>query len=115
MPFCSHVSIVSKSRMPPPSWDGDRDGGEDCLHRGVVDRLACEGAVQVDDVQVLKSLLLEGARLRRRVVVEHGRGLHLAELQAHALAVLEVDGGKEDQGALLSGRLSVAWGLQGAP
>ncbi len=27
--------------------------------------------------------------------------LHLAELEAHALAVFEVDGGKEDQGALL--------------
>ena len=40
----------------------------------------------------------ERARLRRRVVVEYGRGVHLAELEAYALAVFEVDGGEEDHG-----------------
>ena len=36
--------------------------------------------------------------LRRGVVVEDGRLVHIALFQAHALAVLEVDRGKEDHG-----------------
>ena len=33
-----------------------------------------------------------------RVEIEHGRACHVALLQAHALAVLEIDGGKKDHG-----------------
>ena len=55
-------------------------------------------------MQVWEALVLERARLRRRVVVEHGRGVHLAELEAHALAVFEVDGGKEDHWRYLGSR-----------
>ena len=47
-------------------------------------------------MQPLEALLRERAGLRGRVVVEHGGLVHLAELEAHALAVLEVDGGEQD-------------------
>ena len=43
------------------------DRGEDRLDRGRVHRLAGEGAVEVDHVQPVEALLLEGARLRRGV------------------------------------------------
>ena len=59
---------------------------------------AREGAVEIDDMQPLEALLLEGPRLRGGVVVVDGRLLHVAELQADALAVLEVDGGKRITG-----------------
>jgi len=36
------------------------------------------------------------ARLRCGIEVEHGRARHVALLEAHALAVLQVDGGEED-------------------
>ena len=76
----------------------DGDGFEDGVDRIAVHRLAGEGAVEVDDVQVVEALVLKRARLRGRVVVEHGGGVHLAELEAHALAVFEVDGREEDHG-----------------
>ena len=41
----------------------------------------------------------EAARLRRRIVVEHGRARHLAAHQAHAGAALQVDGGEQDHAA----------------
>ena len=47
-------------------------------------------------MQPLEALRLEGLRLRGRVGIVDGRRGHVAELQAHALAVLEVDGGKQD-------------------
>ena len=37
--------------MPPPSWMGMLDLGQDRVNRRIVDRLAGEGAVQIDDVQ----------------------------------------------------------------
>ncbi len=80
---------------------GNGDGLEDRVDRVAVDRRAGEGAVEIDEVQVGETLVLEGARLRRRVVVEDGGGFHVAQLQAHALAVLQVDGGKEDHGCCL--------------
>jgi hypothetical protein len=42
-------------------------------------------------------LALEGNGLFGRVVVEDGGSRHVAEFQAHAFAVLEIDGGEEDQ------------------
>ena len=88
------------SRMPPPSCTGIDDRLQDALDRGGIDRLAGEGAVEIDDVEVLEALRLERLRLRRRIAVEHGRARHVALLEAHAEAVLEVDGGKQDHGAL---------------
>ena len=68
------------------------------LDRLRVDRLAGKGAVEIDDMQIFEALLGEGARLRRRIEVEHGGARHVALLQAHALAVLQIDGGKENHG-----------------
>ena len=38
------------------------------------------------------------ARLRRGIEIEHGGARHVALLEAHALAVLQVDGGKQNHG-----------------
>ncbi len=73
----------------------DREDGPDRLG---VDRLPGEGAVEIDDMQILEPLLGEGLRLRRRVGVEDGRLRHVAAQQAHAFAVLEIDRGKQDHG-----------------
>ena len=49
-------------------------------------------------MQIFKALLLEGARLRRRIEIEHGCARHVALFEPHAFAVLQVDGGKENHG-----------------
>ena len=108
MPLASQASMVARSRMPPPSCTGHGHGAEDRLDRRRVDRLAGEGAVEIDDVQVAEALGLERAGLRGRIVVEDGGLSHLAALQAHALAVLQVDGGKQDHRASLAGRAASA-------
>ena len=91
--------MVAVSRMPPPSWIGIDDRLQDAVDRRRVDRLAGEGAVEIDDVQILEALALEGMRLRRRIAMKHGRARHVALLEAHAPAVLQVDRGKQDQTA----------------
>ena len=68
------------SRMPPPSCTQSADGLEDALDRRDVHRLAGEGAVEIDDVQMPEALRLERVRLRRRIAVEHGRARHVALL-----------------------------------
>ena len=80
----------------------DRDRLEDALDRRRIDRLAGEGAVEIDDVQILEALALEGLRLRRRIAMEHGRARHVALLEAHAGAVLEVDRREQDHGDALN-------------
>jgi len=65
-----------------------------------VHRLAGKGAVKIDHVQVFEHLRSKTARLRRRIEIEHGRARHVALFEAHALAVLQVDGGKQDHGML---------------
>ncbi len=97
-PLPSQPSIVAMSRMPPPSCTGICDRLEDALDRRGVHRLAGEGAVEIDDVQIFEALRLEGAAPAPPDRVEHGRARHVALLQAHAGAVLEVDGGKQDHG-----------------
>ena len=49
-------------------------------------------------MQILETLPLEGQRLGRRITVEHRRPRHVALLQPHGFAVLQVDGGKQDHG-----------------
>ena len=49
-------------------------------------------------MQPSEALRREGARLIGRVGVEGGGARHVALLEAHALAVLQVDGGEEDHG-----------------
>ena len=75
-----------------------REPGEDAPDRLGVDRLAGEGAVEIDDMQVFEALIGEGSRLRGGVGVEHRRLRHVAAQEPDALAVLEVDGGKENHG-----------------
>ena len=52
-------------------------------------------------MEIFEALVLERFGLGGRIVVEHGGLLHVAQLEAHALAVLEVDGGKQDHGVHL--------------
>ena len=72
--------------------------GENALDRRGIHRLAGKGAVEIDDVQIFEALLLEGARLRRRIAVEHRRARHVALLQAHRFAVFQIDGRKQNHG-----------------
>src|SRR5436305_1611059 len=74
------------------------DGREHALHRLRIDRLAGERAVEIDHVQVFKALRRKGARLGCGIEIEHGGARHVALLEAHALAVLQIDGGKQDHG-----------------
>ena len=57
-----------------------------------------EGAVQVDDVKPLEAGRRERLGLRRRVVAEHGRLLHVALDEADAAALLQVDRREQDHG-----------------
>ena len=98
MPFASQASTVARSRMPPPSCTGIVDRLQHGLDRQRIDRLAGKGAVEIDHVQIFEPLRGKGARLRRRIEIEHGGARHVALLQAHALAVLQIDGGKENHG-----------------
>ena len=68
------------------------DHADDFADRELVLRLAGHGAVQVDQVQPLRAQLQPVLRHCRRVLGEHGDRLHVALLQAHAMAVLDVDG-----------------------
>ncbi len=47
-------------------------------------------------MQVPEALRLEEGGLRGRIVVEDGGLIHLAELQANALPVFQIDGREED-------------------
>ena len=73
-------------------------GGEDRVHRGLIARGAGESAVEIDDVEPTRAGGGETPRLRRRIVVEHGRRAHLAAHQADAAPVLQIDGGEKDHG-----------------
>ncbi len=77
------------------------DALQDAVDRRRVHRLAGEGAVEIDDVQVFEALGFEGAGLRRRIAVEHGRARHVALLQPHGEAFLQIDGGEKDHGVHL--------------
>ena len=100
--------MVSRSRMPPPSWTGissmlvfvgvvlhhlqDRFDGR------LVLRLAGEGAVQVDQVQAARALLEPVQRHLGGIFGEHGGKVHIALFQANAVTVFEVDGGNQQHG-----------------
>ena len=84
--------------MPPPSCTRELDAIEDRLDRFGVAGPPGEGAVEVDEMEVFETLLLEPRRLRGRVRVEHGGGAHLAMDEANAFAVLEVDRREQDHG-----------------
>jgi len=50
-----------------------------------------EGVVEIDNVEIFKTLLRERASLRGRIATEHCRPRHIALLQADGLAVFEID------------------------
>ncbi len=100
----------ARHTLGQPAFDGphvadaaaelDREGGRraDRLDGRCIHRLAGEGAVEIDDVEIVEALRLEGLRLRCGVVGVDGGLCHVALAKAHAAAFLEVDRGKEPHG-----------------
>src|SRR5262249_22292224 len=76
-------------------YPGDLD---DALDRGDIHGLAGERAIEIDDVQVLEALRLEGLRLPRRLAKKHRRARHAPLLEPHADPILEVNRGEENHG-----------------
>ena len=83
--------------MPPPSWTGSGTLSRMRSTRPRVDRAARERAIEIDDVEIFEPFGLEPERLGGGIAVEDGDARHVALFKAHAYAVLEIDGGKEDQ------------------
>ena len=98
MPLASQASTVVEIADAAAELHRHGDRLQHRLDRLRIHRLAGKGAVEIDHVQIFEALRGEGARLRRRIEIEHGRARHVALLEAHALAVLQVDGGKENHG-----------------
>ena len=69
-PLSSQLSTVAMSRMPPPSCTRDIGRLQDALDGDGVDRLAGEGAVEIDDMQIFEARALEGMGLLGRIAVE---------------------------------------------
>ena len=90
--------------MPPPSCTGifSPIDADDLADRLLVLRPAGDRAVQVDQVQPLCALLEPVLRHRPRILGEHRPDLHVALLQAHAMAVLDVDGGDDQHGVRMA-------------
>ena len=69
---------------------------ENTLDRVTVHSLARERAVEIDNVQVLRTGLRKQHGLRGGIVTVNGGAIHIALGKAHDFAVLQVDGGKDD-------------------
>src|SRR5262249_9817578 len=82
---------------PATELQGNRSRFDDALDRGNIDRLAGEGTVEIDHVEIFEAERFEGLRLRRRIAVKHRRARHVALLEPQACAVLEADGRNEDR------------------
>ena len=85
--------------MPPPSCTGMVTAARIASTAGALTGLPAKAPLRSTMCRYSEALRLEAARLRGRVVVEDGGLAHLAELEAHALAVLQVDGGEQDHAA----------------
>ena len=87
--------------MPPPSCTGISSPItlDDLANGELVARLARDGAVEVDEVQPLRALLEPVLRHRGGIFGEHGDRLHVALLEANAMAVLDVDRGDDLHGS----------------
>ena len=92
---CAMLSMV---RMPPPSWVGTSTAFRISTDRRAIDRMAFDRAVEIDQMQPFAAGMGEGLGLGGRAVVEHRGARHVAAQQAHALAVLQIDGGKQNHG-----------------
>ena len=97
-PFASQASTVCEIADAAAELHRHGDRFQHRLDRLRVDRLAGKGAVEIDHMQIFESLRGKGARLRRGIEVEHGRARHVALFKTHALAVLQIDGRKENHG-----------------
>ena len=75
-----------------------REGGGDAAHDLGVDGAPGAGAVEVDHVQPPRAGLHPPPGDLHRVVAEHRHVVHAPLAQAHALAVLDVDGGDQLHG-----------------
>ncbi len=71
-------------------------GFQDRFHSLAVDAFASKGTVEINHMQPFKALILKGFGLCSRVFIIDGCLIHVAELQAHALTVFQIDGGKKD-------------------
>ena len=100
----------ARHALPEPGLDGgavadaaaelhrDLHRGENALDRRGVHRPSGKGAIEIDQMEILKALRRKNARLLGRVAIEHRRPRHVALFQANGEPVFEVDRGKEDHG-----------------
>ena len=93
--------MAPMSLMPPPSCSGILIAAENRLDRPRVHRAAREGAVEIDDMQIFEPLALEEAGLRCGILVEDRGPRHVALLEAHALALLQINRRKQNHGVHL--------------
>src|SRR5205085_10267406 len=86
-----------------PQLHGDvvADRPQDGTHGGVVLRLAGEGAVQVHQVETPGAAFQPGPRHGGGVLAERGGLVHVALLEAYAVAVFQVDRGNQEHGKVL--------------
>ena len=68
------------------------------INRFSIHRLTGKRAIKIDDVQIIKTLRFKSQRLRGGIAVKHRGPRHVALLQAHGLAFLEIDSGKQNHG-----------------
>ena len=97
-PCASQPSTVLMSRMPPPSCTGIVTRARMASTAAAFIGLPAKAPSRSTTCSHSKPWRSKIARLRGRIVVEHGRLIHVALDEADAAAVLEVDGGKQDHG-----------------
>ena len=78
--------------------DGDIDRLQDPIDGCTVHWLAGERTIEVDNMKIFKSLLLECARLCGRLAIENGGASHIALLKTNSRSFLEVDRRKKNRG-----------------
>ncbi len=71
-------------------------GFENGFNSLAVDAFANKSTVEIDHMQPFKALILKSFGLCCGVFIVNGRLIHVAKLQAHALTVFQIDGGKKD-------------------
>ena len=84
--------------MPPPSCTGIVTALSIASTACAFIGLPAKAPSRSTTWQIFEALLGEARRLSGGIEVEHGRTRHVALFEADALAVLEVDGGKENHG-----------------
>ncbi len=74
------------------------DGRENGLDRSRVYRAPGESAIEIDDMEVFEPLARKSQGLGGGVLVENRGPRHVALLEAHATAFLEIDRRKKNHG-----------------